>query len=152
MCRGIVCLHRGAWLRVDEFDEGLSYGDGGFCIDSSTVHRRHHQRCRCPRAATATTTTIACPLFVPLSCPLIVLSLRCPLVISSRRLVVASPLVAPPSRRPLTAPPSRCLALAGCCVASGHATLSSSRRASLSSFCPHSHAHTCNPPHPASVS
>ncbi len=152
MCRGIVCLHRGAWLQVAEFDEGLSYGNGGFCIDSSTVHRRHRQRCRCPRAATAITTTIACPLVMPLSCPLIVLSLCCPLVVSLRRLVVASPLIAPPSRPPFTAPPSRCLALADCCIASHHAALLSSCRASLSSFCPHSHAHTCSPPHPASVS
>jgi hypothetical protein len=152
MCRGIVCLHRGAWLRVAEFDEGLSYGDGGFCIDSSTVHRRHRHRCRCPQAATTTTATIACPLVMPFSHPLIVLSLRCPLIVSSCRLVVASPLVALPSCRPLTTPPSRHLALAGCCIASRHATLLSSCRASLSSFCPHSHAHTCSPPHPASVS
>ncbi len=134
------------------FDEGLLYGDRVFCIDSSTVHRRHRQGCRCPRAATATTATIARPLVMPLSCPLIVLSLRCPLVVSLRRLVVASPLVAPPSRCPLTPPPSRCLALADCCIASRHATLLSSQRASLLSFCPHSHAHTCSPPHPASVS
>ncbi len=152
MCRGIVCLHWGAWLRVTEFDEGLSYGDGGFCIDSSTVHRRHCQHCCCPRAATATTATIVRPLVVPLSRPLIVLSLRCPLVVSWRRLVVASPLVAPPSHRPLTTLPSCRLALAGCCVASHHPALSSSCCASLLSFHPHSHAHTCSPPHPASVS
>ncbi len=152
MYHGIVCLHWGAWLRVAEFNEGLSYGDSDFCIDSSTVHRRHRQCCRCPRAATATTATIACPLVVPLSRPLIVLSLRCPLVVSSRQLVVASPLIAPPSRHPLTAPPSCCLALAGCCIASRHTALSSSRCASLLSFHPHSHAHTCSPPHPASVS
>jgi hypothetical protein len=152
MCRGIVCLHRGAWLRVAKFDEGLSYGDSGFCIDSSTVHRSHRQCCRCPQAAIATTATIARPLVVPLSCPLIVLSLRCPLVVLLRRLVVASPLIAPPSCCPLTTLPSCCLALAGCCVASRHAALSSSCCASLSSFHPHSHAHTCSPPHPASVS
>jgi hypothetical protein len=130
----------------------LSYGDGGFCIDSSTIHRRHLQRCRCPQAATATTATNACPLVVPLSRPLILLSLRCPLVVSSHRLVVALPLVTTPSRPPLTAPPSRCLALTGCGVAFHHATFSSSCCASLSSFHPHSHAHTCSPPHPASVS
>ncbi len=152
MCHGIVCLHRGAWLQLAELDEDLLYGDGGFCIGSSTVHCRHRQRCRCPQATTATTAPITRPLVVPLSRPLIVLSLRCPLVVSSRRLVVVSPLVAPPSRHPLTAPPSRHLALAGCCIASCHAALSSSHRASFLSFCPHSHAHTCSPPHPASVS
>jgi hypothetical protein len=110
------------------------------------VHRRHRHHCRCRRAATATTATIARPLIVPLSRPLIVLSLRCPLVVSSRRLVVASPLVAPPSRYPLTAPPYRRLAPAGCCIASRHAALLSSHRASLSSFRPHTHAHTCSPP------
>ncbi len=140
------------WLRVAEFDEGLLYGDGGFCIDSSTLHRRHRQCCHCPQAATATTATIARPLVMPLSCPLIILSLRCPLVVSSCRLVVGLPLVAPPSRRPLTTLPSCHLALAGCCIASRYATLSSSCRAFLLSFCPHSHAHTCSPPHPASVS
>ncbi len=107
------------------------------------VHRRHRQRCRCRRAATATTATISCPLAVPLSCPLILQSLCCTLVISSRRLVVALPLVALPSCHSLTAPSSCRLAPAGCCVASRHAALSSSCRASLSSFFPHSHAHTC---------
>ncbi len=72
------------------------------------VHRRHRQRCRCRRATTATTATIACPLVMPLSRPLIVLSL-----------------------------PSCCLiAPAGCCVASRHTALSSSsHRAALSSSC-----------------
>ncbi len=99
------------------------------------VHLRHRQRCCCCQAATATTATIACHLVVPLSHPLIVLSLRCQLVVSSRRLVVVMPLVAPPSRHPLTAPPSHRLALAACCIASHHAALLSSCCASLSSFC-----------------
>jgi hypothetical protein len=66
------------------------------------------------------------PLIVPPPCPLVVLSLGCPLLISSRRLVVALPLVAPPSHCPLTALPSCHLALAGCCVASHRTTLMSS--------------------------
>jgi hypothetical protein len=57
--------------------------------------------------------------------PLAVLSLRHPLVNSSRQLVDASPLLVL-SLRP--APPSRPLvALAGCCVASRHTALLSSR-------------------------
>jgi hypothetical protein len=71
------------------------------------------------------------PLVVPLSHPVLVLSLCHPLVVSSHRLVVALPLVAPPSCRPLT-PPLFCrLAPADCCVASHHAALLSSCRASL---------------------
>jgi hypothetical protein len=80
--------------------------------------------------------SLCCPLVV-LSCqlvvtlPLAVLLLRHPLVNLSRQLVVASPLLvlslcpAPPSC-PLVTP-------AGCCVASRHATLSSSRRLFVSS-------------------
>jgi hypothetical protein len=74
------------------------------------------------------------PHVMPPPRPLIVLSLRCPLVVSSCWLVVASPFVAPPSLCPLTAPPSHRLAPAGCCVASRHTALTSSRHASLSSF------------------
>ncbi len=131
VCRGIVCLHRGAWLQVAKFDEGLLYGDGGFCIDLSTVHRRHHQRCRCPQAATATTA----PLLALLSCcslvlsssyhcaahslshcagwllhplsshrPLVVLSPRRPLVVLLWLVVALPPIM--PSSCPLVVPPS----------------------------------------------
>jgi hypothetical protein len=75
------------------------------------------------------------PLVVPPSHPLIVLC--CPLAILLRWLVVALPLVAPPSCCPLTAPPCHCIALAGFCVASHRAALSSSCHAVLlsSSHC-----------------
>ena len=67
---------------------------------------------------------VALPLLV-VALPLTVLSLRHPLVNSSRQLVVVSPLLVL-SLRP--APPSRPLvALAGCCVASRCAALSSPR-------------------------
>jgi hypothetical protein len=69
------------------------------------------------------------------SCPLAAFSLRCPLVVSSHRLVVASPLVIPPSHCPLTPPLSCCLALADCCFNSPWATLLSSSRASPLSSC-----------------
>jgi hypothetical protein len=74
-----------------------------------------------------------CPLFVPPSRLLLVLSLRHPLVVSSHRLVVALPLVAPPSRRLLTPPLSCRLAPAGCCIASRRTALSSCRPLVLSS-------------------
>jgi hypothetical protein len=73
----------------------------------------------------------SCPLVVPPSRPLILLSLCHHLVVSSCRLVVASPLVVPPSCCPLTLPHSCCLAPAGCCVASCRAALSSSHRAAF---------------------
>ncbi len=77
------------------------------------------------------------PLFLPPSCPLIVLSLRSSLVVSSHRLVVALPLLTPPSCHPLTPPLSRHLVPAGCCVAFCRAALSSSCCAALlSSHCP----------------
>jgi hypothetical protein len=68
-----------------------------------------------------------CPLVVLPSRPLLVLSLCRPLVVSSHQLVVALPLVAPPSCRLLTPPLSCCLVPAGCCIASHCAALSSCR-------------------------
>ena len=93
----------------------------------------------CLLAAPAGCCIASCPPLIWLlrhlsSCrPLVLLSLHHPLVVSSRWMVVALPLVAPSSCPPLTAPHSRCLALAGCCVASCCAVLSSSRPAVLSS-------------------
>ncbi len=107
----------------------------------------------------ATLLSYRCPLTAPPSCCLIspggccVASCCTALSLSShsaalvilRWLVVASPLVAPPSRHaallsspfPLTALPSHCLiSPAGCCVASRHAALlSSSYSFALSSSC-----------------
>ncbi len=77
------------------------------------------------------------PLVVPLSRPFVILSLRRPLVVSSHRLVVALPLVLPPSCRPLAPLLSRHLAPAGCCINSCCATLLSSHCATpLSSHHP----------------
>ncbi len=78
-------------------------------------------------------------------CTALALSSHSAALVVLRRLVVASPLVSPPSRcatllsspHPLTAPPSHCLiSPAGCCVASRHAALSlSSYLFALSSSC-----------------
>ncbi len=73
----------------------------------------------------------SCPLVMPPSHPIVILSLPCPLVVSSHRLVVALPLVAPPSCCSLTPLLSRHLTLAGCCIASCRATLSSSLPCSM---------------------
>jgi hypothetical protein len=77
------------------------------------------------------------PSHRPLVHPFVVLSLHCPLVVSSHWLVVALPVVVPPSCHPLAPPLSRCLAPSGCCINSCCAALSSSCHATpLFSHCP----------------
>jgi hypothetical protein len=72
-----------------------------------------------------TVSSSCCP--TPL-CPLIILSLHCPLVVTSGRLVVASPLIAPPSCHPPLVVFSLCCPLVVLCrlvVASPLVTLPS---------------------------